>query len=417
MRRLTLLLLAVGTVAAAAAAPASAESIEFEYLQGDAVTLEQLECSSTGASTATFSITGSAGGPYPGTFESSLTLIAGPVVFGEARLMEMSETFEIVSGDTFVTGTKHLTPFLPEDVFHPFFCSVTPSSECEEVRVSASGSGDALRYQATIDGPEGTQQEQGYAEFQITVDALRCGGQTQVTSASLDQFFARAIPPQEPAAVVLSPETAVNTVDSFHELTATVTDESGEPVDGAIVRFDVTGTSSDRGLCIAGAGECTFSYQVAPFPGTDTITAYVDVNANGMKDAGEPEGTATKTIVLPASTPGRTTGEGQFARNFPGGTVTFELTARSDGSTLRGGCTIVDKTSDTKIKCLDVLAYVQHGNEATIFGRAEQNGVPTLYRIRVSDGGSSGVADTISVTTAAGYFAFGQLTAGNIQVR
>jgi hypothetical protein len=413
------LLLALAALAAVAAAPVSASSIEFEYLESDAITIEQLECNPEGTSSARLSVAGIAGGPHPGTFDATITLTAGPFGFEDAPLVEVNETFEIVSGDTVITGTKQLIPFDPNDVFYPFVCSVEPSGECERVTVSARAVNEALGYQATIAGPDGTQREQGFAELDINTQVLRCGGVVQESSNWMQQFFTRAVPPLEPATVVLSPGSGVNLVNSFHEVTATVSDESGEPISGAIVRFTVEGASSASGLCRSDGGECTFSYQVASFPGEDTITAYVDTNANGVHDAGEPVSTAATRIVLPDSTLGRTTGDGKFVKSQAADEVRFELSARTDGTTLRGECTILDKAAGITITCLDVLAYVQHGPHATIYGHAEQNGVPTLYRISVDDNEQNGssAADLITVITAEGYGTTGTVTSGDIKVR
>jgi hypothetical protein len=126
VRRFILLLLVVAAIAAAAAAPVSASSIEFEYLLGDDVRLQQLQCNPGGTSSATLFVTGVAGGPHPGTFESTITLTAGPFSFDQAPLVEVNESFEIVSGDTVITGTKHLIPVDPAGAFYPFACSVTP---------------------------------------------------------------------------------------------------------------------------------------------------------------------------------------------------------------------------------------------------------------------------------------------------
>jgi hypothetical protein len=415
--RFITLLLSVAAFTAALAAPAAASSIEFEYLLGTDVQLQQLECNPTGTSSATLSVTGIAGGPHPGTFKSTITLTAGPINFGEGPLVEVNESFEIVSDETVITGTKHLIP--TQESFYPFICSVTQSAECEEVSLSASAPDDALRYEATITGPEGSRQENGYAELRVNADGFMCGGEMQFSSGYFEQFFTAALPAQQPATVTLSPAAASNPVDSFHEVMATVLDETNQPVAGAIVRFAVTGASSASAECTTdGNGECTFSYQVAPFPGEDAISAYVDVNANGMQDANEPVGAATNTVVLPASTPGRTTGDGKFLDNRSG-EVTFTLSARSDGSTLRGSCKIVDKASDTTIKCLDVLSYRQFENNTRIYGHAEQNGLATIYQIEITDNGPPGSspADSITVSTAAGYFAFGSVTNGDIQVR
>ena len=348
--RLVALLLAIFGMAAAAVGSASASSIEFEYLLGADVTLQQLDCNPEGSSSATFLVSGTAGGPHPGTFTSTLGITAGPLTLGEGRLLEANETFEIVSDDAIITGTKHLIP--TEESFYPFLCSVTQSAECEEVSVSTITSGDALRYEATINGPDGARHEEGYAEFRVNADGFRCGGVMQFSSGYFEEFFTAALPAQEPATVTLSPNTASNPVDTFHEVTATVLDEAGQPVAGSIVRFTVTGASSASSECTGdGNGECRFSYQVAPFPGQDTISAYVDVNANGTQETGEPVGEATKTITFPASTPGQTTGGGKFAKVQSGalGDVTFTLAARSDGTRHKGECAILDKASATTI--------------------------------------------------------------------
>jgi Bacterial Ig-like domain (group 1) len=419
MPRFITLLVVVAGIAAAAAAPVSAGSLEFEYLQGTEVTLQDIQCNPEGTSTATFLVTGTAGGPHPGTFEARVTLTAGSQRFGAGPLLTLDETFEIVSADTLISGTKRLVP--RQERFYPFSCGVTPSGECEEVSVRASAPGEALRYEATINGPEGTQQERGYTEFSISFDGVRCGGEMQFSSGAMDQFFTLVISPNDPTTVVLTPATAENTVNTFHELTATVTDENGQLVSGAIVRFNVAGLSSASGDCMTDAsGECRFSYQVGLFPGEDTISAYADVDADDVQDAGEPTGTATKTIILPPSTPtpGRTTGEGKFVDNRSG-EVTFTLNARSDGSTLRGSCKFIEKASGTTIKCLDVLSYIQHENAARFYGHAEQDGVATLYTIEVVDHGQPGSdpADFVLIATAAGYSASGAVTNGDIQVR
>ena len=414
MRRFITLLLCVAGVGVAAAPPGSASSVEFEYLQGTEVTLQQLQCDPGGISTATFLVRGIAGGPHPGSFESSLTLTAGSQQFGSGELLDLNETFRIASGDAIITGTKHLVRSV--NTFYPFLCSVVPSEGCEEVSVFADVSGDGLRYEATIAGPDGIEREEGYAEFRINADGFRCAGEMQYSWGSMDQFFTSVLPAQEPVSVVLEPLEAANPVDTFHELTATVVDADGQPVSGAIVRFSVTGTSSSSGDCTTnGNGQCLFSYQVAQFPGSDTISAYVDTDADGSQDEGEPSTTATKIILLPASTPGRTSGGGQFITN-QGNAVTFTLNARSDGATLQGDCTILDKSSGTTIRCLDVFAYVQHGGYVTIFGQADQNGTTTLFRISVEDRGTSGT-DLFTITTTAGYVASGTVTRGDINTQ
>jgi hypothetical protein len=197
-----------------------------------------------------------------------------------------------------------------------------------------------------------------------------------------------------------------------------VTNAEGDPVGGVTVRFSVTGVSNRSGTCVSdGNGVCEYSYQVASFPGEDVITAYADSNDNGVQDEGEPAGTATKTVVLPSSTLGHATGGGTALRNpvvGTTGTIAFAFGAKSSAEGLKGSCFVVDPTAGVEITCLDVLAYRQFGNETTLYGTAEQNGVRTVYRISVIDNGAQ---DLVSVQTALGYSAGGPVIEGNIRVR
>ena len=219
-----------------------------------------------------------------------------------------------------------------------------------------------------------------------------------------------------PATLVLTPAAATNTVGTMHTVTATVT-QGGNPIESVIVNFSVTGSVTLGGSCTTDAnGMCSFSYSGPALPGADVITAFADLNNNGTRDADEPTATATKAWVLPASTTGHVTGGGQIS--VAGDDVTFGFNAKSTGGDVKGGCTVVDHDTGTKIKCLDATALVQSGNEATIYGHASQDGGPaTMYVIHVVDNGESGGGqDTFSIATGSGYSASGTLTAGNIQV-
>jgi hypothetical protein len=113
-----------------------------------------------------------------------------------------------------------------------------------------------------------------------------------------------------------------------------------------------------------------------------------------------------------AMTGGKVTGGGQI-----GPDTTFGLTARSDASAAKGECTVIDRTASTNVKCTDVTAYFETGDNVTIFGDALVNGIATTYRIDVSDTAEPGAgADTFAIHTGVGYGAGGTLTQGNIQV-
>jgi hypothetical protein len=94
--------------------------------------------------------------------------------------------------------------------------------------------------------------------------------------------------------LTLTPDEAINTVGTHHSLRATLTD-GGTPLPGRTVIFMVSGANTASGEAITDAGgNATFTY-TGTTAGTDTITAFGDLNGNGMQDPGEPSDTATKT--------------------------------------------------------------------------------------------------------------------------
>lgn len=82
-----------------------------------------------------------------------------------------------------------------QERFYTFTCGVTPSGDCENVFVQASAPvEDALRYEATITDPEGTQQGRGYTEFAFGFRGLRCGGEWQFTEGGMDSSSPGRLP-------------------------------------------------------------------------------------------------------------------------------------------------------------------------------------------------------------------------------
>jgi len=116
--------------------------------------------------------------------------------------------------------------------------------------------------------------------------------------------------------------------------------------------------------------------------------------------------------VQPLTTPGQATGGGQIPGN-----VTFGLTAKSDKNGVKGNCTVIDRATNSMVKCLDATTYAQTGTHAVFRGDATVNGVATTYKITVDDNGEPGNGtDTFTITTTSGYSASGTLSQGNIQV-
>jgi hypothetical protein len=163
-------------------------------------------------------------------------------------------------------------------------------------------------------------------------------------------------------------------------------------------------------------GQCSFTYAGPTFPGADLITGCADADQNDVVDTGEPCGTATKTWMFPASTPGKVTGAGRIRNGT--GNVFFGLIADSDGvgSAPEGHCNVIDRATNTNITCLSVDSLVITPTHATFFGRATVGSVATNYRIDVDDLGEPGTHDTFKILTDTGYVAAGTLQGGNIQI-
>lgn len=116
--------------------------------------------------------------------------------------------------------------------------------------------------------------------------------------------------------------------------------------------------------------------------------------------------------VQPLTSPGQATGGGQIP-----GDVTFGFTAKSDQNGVKANCTVIDRTTDTMVKCLDGTTYFQSGTHAVFRGDALVNGTRTTYRISVDDNGEPGTGlDTFTLSTGTGYGTGGVLTEGNVQV-
>jgi len=243
----------------------------------------------------------------------------------------------------------------------------------------------------------------------------------------VDAFVAKIAEAAAPAKLVLSPPAATNQVGTSHTVTARVTDAGGNPVPNVVVRFTVTGSVSTSGSCTTGAnGQCSFTYQGPPLPGVDVIKAFADTNNNGVQDAGEPTGGATKTWVLPVTTPlcEIFIADGGLITALNGDKATFGGNARSSATGQTSGQQTYQDQGPAQpltVKSLSVLAIVCEGTtQASIFGQATINGAGSFfYRINVKDVGEPGVGrDTYWILLQNGYNSGQQtLEGGNVQIR
>lgn len=177
-------------------------------------------------------------------------------------------------------------------------------------------------------------------------------------------------------------------------------------LEDVIDRFTVTyeaqisapaGLFADRGLVPLVAVQ---RIRVLTVPPLDNFDSFLENFASSL------------TAPEPLTSPGQATGGGQIPTD-----VTFGFTAKSDQNGIKGNCTVIDRTTQTTVKCLDATTYFQTTTHATFGGNATVNGIATTYQISVDDNGTPGAGlDTFTITTGSGYAASGVLTQGNIQV-
>jgi hypothetical protein len=383
-------------VARAAGAPAT---LEGEVLSTNTWQNVVFACGTP--TTASFTVTGTATGPYPGPFTEDVQVTWD----GTGTVTSLSATFTIDSPAGQVTGTKG-----PVTDGHNggSFCGVGST-------LAFHFEADA-RYDANIATDSGTFHDSGTTNIGGS-PRKPCAG----TGGSCSGLFFESFPHSDasgPATVDLSPPDAVNDVGTSHTVTATVKTSSGAPVASKSVLFNVQGSVTTSGSCTTDAnGQCSFTYSGPQLPGADLITGCADSNGSGAVDSGEPCGTATKAWLLPTTTPGHVTGGGQVLNSAGTDQNAFGFNAKSDATGVKGECTVVDPSANVKVKCLDATTLVESGTHATFFGNATVNGASTTYRIDIDDLGEPGKGkDTFRIQTATGYTTGGVLANGNIQV-
>jgi hypothetical protein len=230
--------------------------------------------------------------------------------------------------------------------------------------------------------------------------------------------------PGPPATLTLEPKTDTNTVDEQHCVTATVKDAFGNPTPNIVVRFTVTGSVMTSGSATTNAsGQAEFCYTGPALPGADLITAFADTNNNMVQDPGEPSDTATKTWVLPVSTPG--------CKVTYGGRITA---ANGDKATFGGNAMVPDSgpqgqeqyrdhgpAVSLNVHSIEIMSVTcsADGKSASIFGTATINGSGSFdFRIDLTDNAEPGAgADTYRIRLSTGYDSGEQtLVGGNVQL-
>ncbi|MEA2443545.1 MAG: hypothetical protein QOJ12_837 [Thermoleophilales bacterium] len=148
-----------------------------------------------------------------------------------------------------------------------------------------------------------------------------------------------APPPLIPSTLVLDPTAIERRPGDANTVTATVRNGDASPAANAVVRYEIAGPNEGFGTATTDAsGHAAISWR-GVHTGTDTLSAYVDINGNAVPDH-EPSASATVTWSLPAPTQGRSFNleplSGKVIIRLPAGTAKRDTThaAASNAITL-----------------------------------------------------------------------------------
>ena len=338
--------------------------------------------------------------------------------------MTLTENFTIQSGTTTITGTKQLAanviPFVPGTGVGA--CRSLPGGYAYADAASAT-------YAATITDPTGSVTVTGNTYLNFARSSTTDCGSAPVCNYGnfAEAFYTQNAGPGPPAKLTLEPKTDANEVGTEHCVTATVRDASSATVPNVTVRFTVTGSVGTSGSRTTGSdGTAQFCYSGPALPGADTIRAFADTDGDNSQDPGEPFDVATKTWVLPPSTPlcEVTITKGGRITASNGDKATFGGNAKVSAAGIPKGqeeYTDHGPAQRLKVKSTSILAVTcsQDRREATIFGRATVNGAGShFFRIRVADNGEPGRNDVYGILLSTGYYSGDRrLEGGNVQIR
>jgi hypothetical protein len=190
-------------------------------------------CNPSGTSTIEYEATGTAVGPYPGTFTESGTFTLGPPGGGNplgTRLVEsFSAEFEIDSAVGRVTGTKSAEDLL---IIGSGVCGQVSTSMGDFFRAIATAS---ARYEATIETASGTFADRGTTQVTVQDIEDRLSGSAQFRELFRESFVSDLTEPEP-----LLPTTKEQCKDGGYE-------RFGFENQGDCVSFVATGGKNEPG--------------------------------------------------------------------------------------------------------------------------------------------------------------------------
>jgi hypothetical protein len=113
---------------------------------------------------------------------------------------------------------------------------------------------------------------------------------------------------------VLSPVAAEQPVGTSHTVVATLRNPDGSVVANEQVRYAISGANPSSGtVTTSAAGTARISW-LGSEPGTDTMSAYADLNGSGTRDASEPAASASVDWIGASATAVDNSIDAQLAR-------------------------------------------------------------------------------------------------------
>jgi hypothetical protein len=160
------LMLSLGLVVALALAVSPATASAVSTLTGETLSGSSSQGNSRACPTPTFSVSGTATGPYPGMFAESGTWSLSSITF--------SATFTITSGTTTITGNKTRGPL--------YTLTCVPGAAA-----GTSASMSRSPYTATIHTPNGNFHDEGTSAVTVTITESGAATLTESFTSSLAQ--------------------------------------------------------------------------------------------------------------------------------------------------------------------------------------------------------------------------------------
>lgn len=171
-------------------APLTGESLLASELGTPGTSSVSGTCNPLGSSTFTFTVTGEAFGPYPGTFTETGTLTLGPFGTGPFAATSFESTFTINSTAGTVTGSKSLTAAGAPTSLGLCGTAAFPTGGANSLHFDGT-----LSYTANITTPTGSGTDSG--ESHVTLQDTQVRGRADFNGFNFVETYTSTSAPGE----------------------------------------------------------------------------------------------------------------------------------------------------------------------------------------------------------------------------